>query len=195
MTVYNYWNAELFYIVQLLVISVFILLVFAALIIFTGALILSIKQYKNQKKKDGELYADNYKTALIIIVGLVILCVAIHGLAPDFKEKGRNITCLAKEDYITVEGDISVVEAVLHRRDRYNSGYRIVLTVGDLTLKPDNYFSAEAYNKLCSIEKAKVSYIVDGEYGYLYDIYSEEYSGEYLWTTDSTVLLIIEESE
>ena len=83
----------------------------------------------------------------------------------------------------------------MHRRDAYNSGYRIVLTVGDLTLKPDNYFSAEAYNKLCLMEKAKVSYIVDGEYGYLYDIYSEEYSGEYLWTTDSTVLLIIEESE
>lgn len=195
MTVYNYWNAELFYIVQLLVISVFILLVFAALIIFTGALILSIKQYKNQKKKDGELYADNYKTALIIIVGLVILCVAIHGLAPDFKEKGRDITCLAKEDYITVEGDISVDEGFCIERDAYNSGYRIVLTVGDLTLKPDNYFSAEAYNKLCSIEKAKVSYIVDGEYGYIYDIYNEEYSGEYLWTTDSTVLLIIEESE
>lgn len=194
MTIYNYWDEELYFTNGTLFAVILGLILFAFFIVLVALLISGVKKYKNQNKKDFLLYERNNHLAVFTVVGGIILAGFIIGLTPEIKEKGRDIVCLTRENYITVEGDVSIDEAILFGRAN-RPGYRIVLTVGGVTLKPDNYFSIEAYNKLCSMEKAKVSYIIDGEDATVYDVYSVKNNAGYLWTTDSTVLLIVEDGE
>ena len=194
MTIYNYWDEELYFTNGTLFAVRLGLILFAFFIVLVALLISGVKKYKNQNKKDFLLYERNNHLAVFTVVGGIILAGFIIGLTPEIKEKGRDIVCLTRENYITVEGDVSIDEAILFGRAN-RPGYRIVLTVGGVTLKPDNYFSIEAYNKLCSMEKAKVSYIIDGEDATVYDVYSVKNNAGYLWTTDSTVLLIVEDGE
>ena len=194
MTIYNYWDEELYFTNGTLFAVILGLILFAFFIVLVALLISGVKKYKNQNKKDFLLYERNNHLAVFTVVGGIILAGFIIGLTPEIKEKGRDIVCLTRENYITVEGDVSIDEAILFGRAN-RPGYRIVLTVGCVTLKPDNYFSIEAYNKLCSMEKAKVSYIIDGEDATVYDVYSVKNNACYLWTTDSTVLLIVEDGE
>ena len=194
MTIYNYWDEELYFTNGTLFAVILGLILFAFFIVLVALLISGVKKYKNQNKKDFLLYERNNHLAVFTVVGGIILAGFIIGLTPEIKEKGRDIVCLTRENYITVEGDVSIDEAILIGRAN-RPGYRIVLTVGGVTLKPDNYFSIEAYNKLCSMEKAKVSYIIDGEDANVYDVYSVKNNAGYLWTTDSTVLLIVEDGE
>ena len=194
MTIYNYWDEELYFTNGTLFAVILGLILFAFFIVLVALLISGVKKYKNQNKKDFLLYERNNHLAVFTVIGGIILAGFIIGLTPEIKEKGRDIVCLTRENYITVEGDVSIDEAILFGRAN-RPGYRIVLTVGCVTLKPDNYFSIEAYNKLCSMEKAKVSYIIDGEDATVYDVYSVKNNACYLWTTDSTVLLIVEDGE
>ena len=194
MTIYNYWDEELYFTNGTLFAVILGLILFAFFIVLVALLISGVKKYKNQNKKDFLLYERNNHLAVFAVIGGIILAGFIIGLTPEIKEKGRDIVCLTRENYITVEGDVSIDEAILFGRAN-RPGYRIVLTVGGVTLKPDNYFSIEAYNKLCSMEKAKVSYIIDGEDATVYDVYSVKNNAGYLWTTDSTVLLIVEDGE
>ena len=194
MTIYNYWDEELYFTNGTLFAVILGLILFAFFIVLVALLISGVKKYKNQNKKDFLLYERNNHLAVFTVVGGIILAGFIIGLTPEIKEKGRDIVCLTRENYITVEGDVSIDEAILFGRAN-RPGYRIVLTVGGVTLKPDNYFSIEAYNKLCSMEKAKVSYIIDGEDATVYDVYSVKNNAGYLWTTDSTILLIVEDGE
>ena len=194
MTIYNYWDEELYFTNGTLFAVILGLILFAFFIVLVALLISGVKKYKNQNKKDFLLYERNNHLAVFTVVGGIILAGFIIGLTPEIKEKGRDIVCLTRENYITVEGDVSIDEAILFGRAN-RPRYRIVLTVGGVTLKPDNYFSIEAYNKLCSMEKAKVSYIIDGEDATVYDVYSVKNNAGYLWTTDSTVLLIVEDGE
>lgn len=194
MTIYNYCDEELYFTNGTLFAVILGLILFAFFIVLVALLISGVKKYKNQNKKDFLLYERNNHLAVFTVVGGIILAGFIIGLTPEIKEKGRDIVCLTRENYITVEGDVSIDEAILFGRAN-RPGYRIVLTVGGVTLKPDNYFSIEAYNKLCSMEKAKVSYIIDGEDANVYDVYGVKNNAGYLWTTDSTVLLIVEDGE
>lgn len=198
MNIYNYFKPEIIYLIINILVFPFVIVVLFYSIRYGIAAVKDIKTYLSQekRKRDAYLYSDILMAVCISIGGFVFCFVLLvfSDVIVETKEAINDMYCQSTHQYITIEGDCSVDSVVKQYRPPV-SVCRVILTIGDVTIKPDNYFDMDTYNKLRSSEKVRICYIVDGEKTNLYNVYDPNNGGEYCWTTDSTVLLIYDINE